>query len=358
MKRRRGNVAFMAVGECHENLKKSQVEPPARPMARRRFVLRFQEGDIMKLSIKPTAPLIAAAAFASALSIGLAAAPANADTFAFSFNTGAVTNSIASASRPESGGKFEIESADDFVTPAGQTSLTSATFTGLLTGGATAANVGQVAVEIYRVFPADSNVARTSGPPTFSTPQVPTRVNSPSDVELVGRSTADGNLTFTTTNLATFTGAANSVQPNGIHPMPGQTTMGNGPVSGQEVQFNVNFTVPISLASDHYFFVPQVEVTTASGEFLWLSGTRPLVPSPFPPGVTDLQSWTRDAMLDPDWLRIGTDIVGGATPPTFNAAFSLNGVVSTPLPGALPLFATGLGALGLLAWCRKRKAAA
>ena len=28
-----------------------------------------------------------------------------------------------------------------------------------------------------------------------------------------------------------------------------------------------------------------------------------------------------------------------------------------PLPGALPLFATGLGALGLLAWRRKRKAA-
>ena len=29
----------------------------------------------------------------------------------------------------------------------------------------------------------------------------------------------------------------------------------------------------------------------------------------------------------------------------------------TPLPAALPLFATGLGALGLLGWRRKRKAA-
>jgi hypothetical protein len=31
---------------------------------------------------------------------------------------------------------------------------------------------------------------------------------------------------------------------------------------------------------------------------------------------------------------------------------------ATPLPGALPLFATGLGALGLLGWRRKRKAVA
>jgi hypothetical protein len=33
-------------------------------------------------------------------------------------------------------------------------------------------------------------------------------------------------------------------------------------------------------------------------------------------------------------------------------------VAITPLPAALPLFATGLGALGLLGWRRKRKAAA
>jgi len=31
-------------------------------------------------------------------------------------------------------------------------------------------------------------------------------------------------------------------------------------------------------------------------------------------------------------------------------------VTSTPIPAALPLFATGLGVLGLLAWRRKRKA--
>src|SRR5215475_6535922 len=134
----------------------------------------------------------------------------------FFFSTGNVTNSIATASRPESPGAFEIESADDFVLTS-PTAITSATFTGLLTGGATTANIGEVVVEIYRVFPADSDVARTSGPPTFSTPQVPTRVNSPSDVEFVGRSTATGDLTFKASLLnPTFT-ALNSVQAGGIH---------------------------------------------------------------------------------------------------------------------------------------------
>jgi len=32
--------------------------------------------------------------------------------------------------------------------------------------------------------------------------------------------------------------------------------------------------------------------------------------------------WIRNADLDPDWLRVGTDIVGGTT---FNGSFSLSG---------------------------------
>jgi hypothetical protein len=35
--------------------------------------------------------------------------------------------------------------------------------------------------------------------------------------------------------------------------------------------------------------------------------------------------------------------------------FSYNSVSEVPLPAALPLFATGLGALGLVGWRRKRK---
>ena len=39
-------------------------------------------------------------------------------------------------------------------------------------------------------------------------------------------------------------------------------------------------------------------------------------------------------------------------------SYSLDDVSATPLPGALPLFATGLGAMGLFGWRRKRKKSA
>jgi hypothetical protein len=51
------------------------------------------------------------------------------------------------------------------------------------------------------------------------------------------------------------------------------------------------------------------------------------VSPPATPLAQDLQAWIRNARLAPDWLRIGTDIIdaAGATGPTFNMTFSLNG---------------------------------
>jgi hypothetical protein len=43
---------------------------------------------------------------------------------------------------------------------------------------------------------------------------------------------------------------------------------------------------------------------------------------------------------------------------TGNVVIASNDLATTPLPPALPLFATGLGALGLLGWRKKRKGAA
>jgi MYXO-CTERM domain-containing protein len=188
---------------------------------------------------------------------------------------------------------------------------------------------------------------------------VPTRVNSPSDVELDDRDTATGTLSFATSIVSTSATALNSVQPGGIHPKPNQTTGGDGSVTGEWVSFSVNFSSPFDLPAGHYFFVPQVQITNG-GEFLWLSAPKPIVApgTPFPPGFTDLQSWTRDGGIEPDWLRVGTDIVGGTHPPTFNATFSLSGQVVAPEPASLTL--AGLGALGLLGygWRRRKQGAA
>jgi hypothetical protein len=242
----------------------------------------------------------------------------------FFFSTGAPDGRIGTASRPGAGGKIEIESADDFLTSSPITSINTLTFTGLLTG--TTPTIGEVRVEIYRVFPNDSTV-----PPDN---RVPTRANSPSDVEFADRDTAAGNLTFTTTTLNSSFTAANSVL-NGINAFPNQTTLGEGPITGSEVQFSVNLKTPFSLPADHYFFIPQVQIT--GGEFYWLSGQRPAV-TPFAP---DLQSWIRNANLDPDWLRIGTDIVGGTTPPTFNGAFTLQGQ-AVPEPGSVAMLGSAV----------------
>ena len=287
-----------------------------------------------------------AAATIVSLVIMLVGTPAFADVI---YNNLTPNNLMATATRPDTA-PFEIEAGDDFFLATGAR-INSASFVGLSvpgTGGMPA--ISQVVVEIYRVFPNDSNVGRTSGPPTFSTPQVPTRVNSPSDVAFDSRdSAASGQLTFTSSVLSpTFT-ALNSVQPGGIHPLPNVATGGNGPLTGQEVRINVSFATPFDLPPDHYFFVPQVLLTNG-GQFYWLSASRPISgagTTPFPVGVTDLQAWTRDTIsqnnLAPDWLRVGTDIVdsiGVSIAPTFNAAFSLDGTV--PEPSTVVLVGSGL----------------
>jgi hypothetical protein len=235
----------------------------------------------------------------------------HASATSFSFSTGEPDGKIATLSRPSTPGNIQTETADDFLVTQAMV-IDSATFTGLLPLGVSPGSVTNVEIEFYHVFPGDSDTNRT--------PTVPTRTNSPGDVE-IGSATRDGlngTLSFTATLVNSSFTASNSVI-NGIHPSPAQFTGGEGPVTGQEVVLTVSFNPPIALPAGHYFFRP--EVASSSGDFLWLSAPRPIV-APGTPFVGDLQSWIRNDALAPDWLRIGTDITHQGP---FNAAFSLSG---------------------------------
>lgn len=245
----------------------------------------------------------------------------------------AVDDRMAAASRPGTPGGVEIEAADDFILSGGGAAITEIKFIGLITGGGDSAKSASLAnLEIYRVFPNDS-----TNPPDG---RVPTRVNSPSDVALkeVG---PGGVASVTVTQLSPSFTALNSVK-DGINPSPGQTTGGEGQVTGAEFLFDIVLSSPLVLPADHFFFVPQVDVT--GGDFYWLSASRPIV-APGTPFLPDLQAWIRNGDLDPDWLRIGTDIVGGNPAPTFNMAFELDGeqLAAVPEPASLLLLTTGLG---------------
>lgn len=247
----------------------------------------------------------------------------------FNFSTGNPDGRIATAAGKAPGGGIETESADDFVV-GHKTRLAGGSFTGLLPYGETLSGVSSINIELYRVFPGGS-----TNPPSG---RVPTRVNSPADVAFASRDSAAGELSYTPTVLSASFAAANSVV-NGIFASPYQYTGGEGPVAGQEVRFDFSFDKALTLDAGQYFFAPKVQLS--NGSFLWLSAPKPIV-SPGTPFMPDLQSWIRNTNLDPDWLRIGTDITGQGP---FNAAFDLTGS-TVPEPSSWALLLIGFGMVG------------
>jgi hypothetical protein len=284
------------------------------------------------------AQILTARAGIAAIALTAMVAPLPAAADALIFSTGSPDGRIGTLSRPSGPGQLQTETADDFILSQ-QTSITHATFTGLIPSGAPLSSITNVEIEFYHVFPTDSNTTRT--------PNVNTRTNSPADVEIAAatREAAAGTLSFTASLLNSTFQVANSIV-NGIFPKPNQSTGGEGPVTGQEVLISVNFLPPVDLPADHYFFRP--EAALSSGNFLLLSAAGP------PLFTGDLQSWIRNDSLAPDWERIGTDVTNQGP---FNASFSLTGVsVPAPLAGAgLPGLI--LASAGLLGWWRRQKIA-
>ncbi len=224
----------------------------------------------------------------------------------FSFTPGDPDGKVGALSRRASPGKIETETADDFVLQQ-TTIINKATIKGLLPADTDLRDIKDVEVEIYHVFPFDS--APASG-------HVPSRTNSPSDVEIATatRDASAGTLKFSATvESASF--SVDHTVVNGITVKAGEPG-----TTGEEVEITVTFTSPIILPAGNYFFRPEVLVTGA--DFLYLSAPRPIVPSgnAF---LGDRQAWIRNSNLAPDWLRIGTDIIVDGD--TFNMAFSLNG---------------------------------
>lgn len=261
------------------------------------------------------------------------AAPAWADPFFFS--TGTPDGLLGALSQPARSGNLETETADDFILSE-TTSIAEATITGLIPSGAPLADITNVEIEIYHVFPEDSD-----DPPTGN---VPSRTNSPADVEIdsATRDASLGTLAFSASVVDESFSVLNTVV-SGINEVPNSTTLGEGPATGEVVEITITFNPPIVLPADHYFFRPEVEV--AGGDFLYLSTAKPIV-GPGTPFTGDLQAWIRNSNLKPDWLRIGTDIIGGTPVQTFNMALSLTGetapqagtptVTATPTPTVAP----------------------
>ena len=136
---------------------------------------------------------------------------------------------------------------------------------------------------------------------------------------------ADGHTSLTTTQI----GEIGALMKNG------DATIGTDTDVSAAIQLAI---WKVEYGASFSFSGLTIETIDDAGEYVTLAGTGTGTGVWAPEGV-NLLSEDGNQNLG-DWTPSGG---GGSNP--------------TPLPAALPLFATGLGALGLLGWRRKRKAA-
>ena len=267
----------------------------------------------------------------------------------YSFSTGDPDGKIATASRPES--TENSRSSPRMISCSPTTSITSATFTGLVPGGGERPPTSSSRSIAY--FPRLGCRPHQRVAAVLDV-EVPTRVNSPSDVAFLEADSATGGLVLDQ-------GARGDLhrkqlgETGGIYPEPESDTGGNGAVTGEEVRFDRELHRRLAPPRQPLFL--RASGRAGQRQFLLAVGAEAdrLAGTPFPPGFTDLQSWTRD---DSARSRLAAHRHGhrGRRPaPTFNAAFSLAGS-AVPEPSTWAMMLLGFAGLGFAGYRRARKA--
>jgi choice-of-anchor A domain-containing protein len=132
----------------------------------------------------------------------------------------------------------------------------------------------------------------------------------------------------------------------------------NGDGSGHPVVFNFGFNSNVNLGGDVTLLNGLVADGvlwnfTTSGKNIDLNNNASSFPLPL--------AFMGDILAPNDALSLvnanldGRVFGGDSSDMQIVSGDTINGPVATPLPAALPLFATGLGGLGLFGWRRKRR---
>jgi hypothetical protein len=116
-----------------------------------------------------------------------------------------------------------------------------------------------------------------------------------------------------------------------------------------------SLSITLTPANSGLLLNPGSLSATATNLLFDFDSTKPtifIIDSVLSPSAICFEGFTGSCSTPPDSETLS---FGNEFQRTFTGVRSIASASATPLPAALPLFATGLGALGLFGWRRKRK---